>query len=81
MEYMKNGYSGRDHKKHGTHPHDKVAAMPQFNKPHWEKKLEDTYTCDQAYASEFNSEKELRDSVDGLAHYVKKHGNKNAYKI
>lgn len=28
----------KEHKKHGSHPHDKMAAMPQFNEGHWEKK-------------------------------------------
>ena len=36
------------------HPHDKMAAMPQFNEGHWEKKMEDISVADGKYSSEMN---------------------------
>lgn len=66
------------HKKHKHHPHDKVAAMPQFNEGHWEKKLEDVSVADGKYSSgEFNQAEEYKKDVDGLAHYAKKHKEKH----
>lgn len=67
MEKMKG------HKKHGMHPHDKMAAMPQFNEGHWEKKLSDVELADGKYSSEFNQEQEYKKDVDALAMYAKKH--------
>lgn len=61
------------HKKHSPHPHDKMAAMPQFNEGHWEKKMEGTDTAGGRYASEMNSAEEYKRQVDALAGYVKKH--------
>lgn len=62
------------HKKHGSHPHDKMAAMPQFNEGHWEKKPGDVMLGGSKYSSgEFNQAEEYKRDVDGLSSYVKKH--------
>jgi hypothetical protein len=66
-----------EHKKHKSHPHDKVAAMPQFNEAHWEKKPADTLVGGSRYASEMNTMEEYKSDVDGLANYVKKHKEKH----
>ncbi len=63
----------KEHKKHGSHPHDKMSAMPQFNEGHWEKKQEDVNVGGSRYASEMNTSAEYKKSVDGLASYVKSH--------
>lgn len=63
----------KGHKKHGQHPHDKMAAMPQFQEGHWERKLEDTEVADGKYSSEMGQEKEYRENVNALAAYAKKH--------
>lgn len=65
------------HKKHGHHPHDKHAAMPQFNEGHWEKKMSDVEVADGKYSSEMNQAEEYKKSVDGLANYAKKHKEKH----
>lgn len=61
------------HKKHGHHPHDKMAAMPQFNEGHWQKDVSDVDSAGGRYASEMNTAEEYKKSADGLAGYVKKH--------
>ncbi len=61
------------HKKHGSHPHDKHAAMPQFNEGHWEKKPGDAMEGGTRYASEMNTAEEYKHSENALASYVKKH--------
>lgn len=61
------------HKKHKPHPHDKMAAMPQFNEGHWEKKPAPVETAGGRYASEMNTAEEYKQQEDGLANYVKKH--------
>lgn len=66
-----------EHKKHKAHPHDKVAAMPQFNEGHWEKKMADVSVADGKYSSEMNQAEEYKKSVDGLAGYAKKHKEKH----
>lgn len=66
-----------EHKKHKHHPHDKHAAMPQFNEGHWEKKMEDVSVADGKYSSEMNQGAEYKKSVDGLANYAKKHKEKH----
>ena len=63
----------KKHSKHGAHPHDKHAAMPQFHEGHWEKELSDTMTADGKYSSEMGQEEEYKRDVDGLASYAKKH--------
>jgi len=63
----------KGHKKHGSHPHDKVSAMPQFHQGHWEKDPADTELAGGKYSSEMNQMEEYKKSVDGLAGYVKKH--------
>lgn len=64
----------KGHKKHGHHPHDKMAAMPQFNEGHWEKKHEDIMPADGKYnAGEMSQCEEYKKSVDALASYAKKH--------
>ena len=65
------------HKKHKSHPHDKMSAMPQFNEGHWEKKPADTLTGGSRYASEMNAPEELKQQVDGLANYAKTHKAKH----
>ena len=68
----------KGHKKHGSHPHDKHAAMPQFNEGHWEKKYDDTMVADGKYSSgEMNQCEEYKKDVDGLANYCKKHKAKH----
>lgn len=63
----------KNHTKHKPHPHDKMAAMPQFNEGHWEKKSDDIDVGGSRYSSEFNQQEEYRKSVDGLSNYTKKH--------
>lgn len=68
----------KDHKKHKSHPHDKVSAMPQFNEGHWEKKQEDVTVADGKYSGgEMSQGAEYKKSVDGLANYAKKHKAKH----
>jgi hypothetical protein len=57
------------HEKHG-----KVAAMPQFNEGHWEKKMEDVNVADCKYSGgEMNQAQEYKSSDDKLAGYVQSH--------
>lgn len=63
----------KGHTKHKQHPHDKMAAMPQFNEGHWQKDMADIETGGSRYASEMNTAEEYKKSADGLANYVKKH--------
>jgi hypothetical protein len=63
----------KGHKKHSHHPHDKIAAMPQFNEGHWEEDIKDVEMSDSKYSSEMNQEEEYRKSVDEMASYMKKH--------
>ena len=63
----------KEHKKHGKHPHDKYAAMPQFNEGHWEKKMEDVSSADGKYSSEMNQAEEYKKSVDELSSYARRH--------
>ncbi len=67
----------KEHKKHGAHPHDKMAAMPQFNEGHWEKKMEDVTYSDGRYSSEMNQGEEYKKSVDSMNSYIKKHKEKH----
>lgn len=63
----------KEHKKHGAHPHDKMAAMPQFQEGHWEKKHSDVELGGGKYSSEFGQGEEYKKDVDALSNYVKKH--------
>lgn len=63
----------KGHKKHGAHPHDKMAAMPQFNEGHWEKKSADVMLGGGRYSSEFGQQEEYKKDVDALSAYAKKH--------
>ncbi len=65
------------HSKHKAHPHDKIAAMPQFNEGHWQKNMADTEVADGKYSSEFGQAEEYKKSVDGLANYAKRHREKH----
>ena len=68
----------KEHKKHKAHPHDKHAAMPQFNEGHWEKKHEDVMVSDGKYSSgEMSQGEDYKKSVDALASYAKKHKAKH----
>lgn len=59
---------------HSREAHAKHAAMPQFNKGHWEKKEDDVMVADQKYTSgEMSNPEHLKNSVDKLSGYVKKH--------
>ncbi len=69
-------------KKHGHHEghnkheskHGSVAAMPQFNEGHWEKKPGDVNVGGSRYSSgEMNQAEEYKKDVDDLASYVKRH--------
>ena len=62
-----------EHKKHKHHPHDKMAALPQFKEGHWEKKMEDVNLADGKYSSEMGQAEEYKRDVDALAAYAKKH--------
>lgn len=65
------------HKKHGAHPHDKMAAMPQFHEGHWEEKPGDSMTGGSRYAPEFGEKTMGKESVNKLASYVKSHRPKS----
>jgi hypothetical protein len=62
---------------HSKEAHGKIAAMPQFNKGHWEKDVKDITTGGGRYASEMNTEEEYRKEEDALASYVKSHRAKH----
>lgn len=47
--------------------------MGNFNKGHWEKKIEDVSVADGRYSSEMNQSEEDKANVDALANYTKKH--------
>lgn len=73
---MKEHHKG--HKKMGVHPHDKMAALPQFNEGHWQKDLNDLATSETKYTSgEFDNPENLKRAADGLAHYARTHKAKN----
>lgn len=55
----------------------KPGAMSDFNKPHWEKKMDDVSVADGRYSSEMDQAAEYKKSVDGLANYVKSHKAKH----
>jgi len=63
----------KGHKKHGSHPHDKHAAMPQFHEGHWERNPGDVEVGGTRYSSEFGQQEEYKKDVDALSSYVKKH--------
>lgn len=63
----------KGHKKHGSHPHDTKAAMPQFNEGHWEKNVNDVDCAGGRYSSEMGQAEEYKKDVDALSSYVKKH--------
>lgn len=63
----------KGHKKHGHHPHDHHAAIPQFHEGHWEKDVQEVDSMDTRYCSEMGAKEELKKSVDGLVNYAKKH--------
>lgn len=63
---------------HSKEAHGKHAAMPQFNKGHWEKKMDDCMLADGKYSSgEMNQAEEYKKDVDALASYAKKHKAKH----
>jgi len=66
-----------EHKKHKSHPHDKVAAMPQFKDGHFEKKMSQIETADGKYSGEMSEAEEYKKSTDALASYAKKHKAKH----
>lgn len=47
-------------------------GMPNFERDHWQKKLEDVQVAGGRYASEMGAPEELKGQVDKLANYVKK---------
>ena len=63
----------KGHKKHDHHPHDHMAAMPEFNKPHWEKNVSEVDSMETRYCSEMGACEEYKKQVDGLVNYAKKH--------
>ena len=67
----------KEHKKHKSHPHDKMAAMPQFNEGHWEKKPAEVEVGGSRYSSEMDQMEEYKKSADGLANYSKKQKEKH----
>lgn len=52
-------------------------AMAKFREGHYEKKMSDVSVADGKYSSEMNQAEEYKKSVDGLAHYAKKHREKH----
>lgn len=59
---------------HSKEAHGKVAAMPQFNEGHWEKKESDIQVADGKYTKgEMSNPEHLKNSVNKLAAYAKKH--------
>ena len=63
---------------HSKEAHGKMAAMGNFNKGHWERKVEDVTLADGKYSGgEMNQMEEYKKSVDGLANYAKKHKEKH----
>ena len=67
----------KDHHKDKAHPHHKGGGMPAFEREHWEHKVSDVMCADGKYSSEMNQMEEYKHSVDGLAHYAKKHREKH----
>lgn len=62
------------HSKHGAHPHDKMAAIPQFNEGHWQKDVQDVNVADGRYtADNMDQAGSYKKSVDALAAYAKSH--------
>lgn len=51
----------------------KGGGMPEFEKEHWQRKVEDVECADLKYSSEMNQAQEYKMSVDKLSNYVKKH--------
>lgn len=59
---------------HSKEAHGKMHAMGNFNKGHWEKKMEDVSLADGKYSGgEMSQAEEYKKSVDALASYAKKH--------
>jgi len=68
----------KGHKKMGSHPHDKIAAMPQFNEGHWEKDKDMLDVSGHKYtSSEMGNGESLASSVKGQVGYAKKHKMKH----
>jgi hypothetical protein len=67
----------KEHKKHGQHPHDKIAAVPQFKEGHWENKMQKPSVAEGKYSSEMNQAEEYKQQTNGLANYAKKHKMKH----
>jgi hypothetical protein len=51
----------------------KGGGMPNFERDHWEKKMDDVNVADGRYGSEMNQAEEYKRQVDALASYAKKH--------
>lgn len=51
----------------------KGGGLPEFNKEHWEKKMDCVDVADGKYSSEMNQAEEYKRSADALASYAKKH--------
>lgn len=59
---------------HSKEAHGKHKAMAQFNEGHHEKKMDMLSTADGKYTEgEMNNPMHLKESVDKLASYTKKH--------
>ena len=63
----------KGHKKHGHHPHDHHAAMPQFNEGHWEKDIQEVNSMDTRYCSEMDAVSDYKKMVDNQVAYANKH--------
>lgn len=63
---------------HSKEAHAKMPGMANFNKGHWEKKMEDVNVADGKYSGgEMSQGEEYKKSVDALASYAKKHKAKH----
>jgi len=51
----------------------KGSGMPEFERDHWERKVDDLNLGQHRYSSEMNQCEEYKTSVDKLAAYARKH--------
>ena len=76
MKHHKEEHHHHHHKKHHKEHHSEHGKhglkMPMGN-AHWEEHPGDVMVENGKYASEMGAARELKDQVDGLANYAKKH--------
>lgn len=73
---LKNNYQNDSR---GDKPASKAKEGLKFpmGNSHWEKSPEDTMVADTRYSSEMGANQEYKESVDGLANYVRKNKMKS----